>query len=292
MSSTKKKVLLTGATGFLGKTFITLYQDNFEIQPLNLRDASYENVDYSNFDCLVHCAALVHQMQGAPEQEYFEINAELTKRLATTAKQKGLAHFIYISTAHVFGDSGSLSDHSHSYSETSECYPKDAYGRSKLLAEKYLNDLHSDGFTVSIVRPPMVYGKGAKGNIVTLAKLIKKCAVIPLDYRKNRRSIVYVENLCGFIERIIERKKSGIFLPQDAKPVSIAELVTLIATALEKQIVLFALPGFALRLVFLIFPKLGSRLFGTLQLDSSASNTALEYTPRYSTLEGLKKMLS
>jgi nucleoside-diphosphate-sugar epimerase len=290
LSSPPQKILLTGASGFLGKTFNELYQDQFQVEKLNLRNGIIET-DYSSYECLIHCAAMVHKINGAPEKEYFAINAELTKKLAIIAKKNGLRHFIFISTVHVYGDSGSVSNHEQSYSENSQCHPKDAYGRSKLLAEKYLQELADANFTVSIVRSPLVYGKGSKGNIVSLIKLIQKCPILPLAYKQNHRSIIYVENLCYFIQLLVQQKVGGIFLPQDEHPVSTAELVRLISKALNKKILLLSMPCFLMRFIFFVFPKQSSRLFGTLQIDSRISNQLINYKPPYSTLDGLKKTL-
>ncbi|MGZ3901555.1 MAG: NAD-dependent epimerase/dehydratase family protein, partial [Bacteroidia bacterium] len=187
----RKKILLTGASGFVGGNFLELYNKDFEIVPVSLRNKKIEDIDFKGFDCVVHCAALVHQMKGAPDSEYFKINFELTKTLAEAAKAAGVPQFIFLSTAHVFGDSGSLKSHEIKLNETTVCTPKDAYGKSKLAAENYLFSIADSHFTVSVIRPPMVYGKGAKGNIITLGKLIKLCPVLPFKWDFNKRSIVF-----------------------------------------------------------------------------------------------------
>ncbi|WP_374028780.1 NAD-dependent epimerase/dehydratase family protein [Bdellovibrio bacteriovorus] len=288
----KKKVLLTGATGFVGSNFLKRHGNDFDITCLDLRKVALESTSFAGYDSLVHCAALVHQMQGAPEQEYFKVNYELTKALAEKAKQEGVKHFIFISTAHVYGDSGSLTDHQTRLTEETVCHPHDPYGRSKLAAEEFLLTVQSNDFTVSIIRPPMVYGKGAKGNIVSLAKLIKLCPLLPLDYTKNRRSIVFVGNLCHFIALTVEKKAAGILLPQDAEAVSISTLVKEIAGAMDRKVVLFSIPSFLLTLIFKASKKLSLRLFGSLAMDSSASNKKLGYTAKYSTREGLRELVT
>ncbi|MGZ3769083.1 MAG: NAD-dependent epimerase/dehydratase family protein [Bdellovibrio sp.] len=288
----KKKILLTGASGFVGSNFLARYSKNFNIKSVSLRDNAPDSISYEGFDCVVHCAALVHQMKGAPKQEYFQINYELTKKLADRAKTDGVKHFIFLSSAHVFGDSGNLYNHEKTLSEISECIPHDAYGKSKLAAEKYLLSIQGPSFTVSLIRPPMVYGKGAKGNIITLAKLIKVWPLLPFAYTLNKRSIVFVGNLCQFIALTIEKKIPGILLPQDPSPVSIGYLVAEIAHALKVSPILFNIPNILMKIIFRIIPKASVRLFGSLAFDSTRTNERLGYTPFFSTREGLKEMFS
>ncbi|WP_413287803.1 NAD-dependent epimerase/dehydratase family protein [Bdellovibrio sp. HCB337] len=286
------KVLLTGASGFVGGRFMKDQGQHFEIQTVDLRKSTPESLDMSGIHSIVHCAALVHQMQGAPEEKYFDINTELTRRLAQRAKDQGVKQFIFLSTAHVFGDSGTLKNPAPSLNEGTPCHPKDAYGRSKLEAEKNLLEMKSENFVVTIIRPPMVYGKGAKGNLLALAKLVRVAPFLPLKYTLNQRSVIYVGNLCHFIGLAIQAKKSGIFLPQDPQPLSIAELVDGIAKAMDKKTHLFALPFFFYRILFNAVPSISLRLFGSLALDSKGSNTALNYKAPYSTQEGLRDMFS
>ncbi len=288
----KKKILLTGASGFVGKNFLKTYQSEHDITPVSVRAQTLKDLNLKGFDCVIHCAALVHQMKGAPESQYFEVNYELTKTLARKALEAGVGHFVFISTAHVYGDSGDLFNHQARLSETTPCLPRDAYGRSKLKAEEFLQTLNSSDFCISIIRPPMVYGKGAKGNILALAKLVERVPLLPLGYAANRRSLIGIENLCYFISLVTKKRLPGVFLPQDKEPLSIKELVTSLASAMDRRILLFCLPNFVMHFIFKLAPKLSSRLFGTLALESETSNRNLGYTPQLSTRDGFKSMLS
>lgn len=286
-----KNILLTGSSGFIGSNFKSTYKDSFNITSVSLKKMQPKQIELKNTDCVVHCAALVHQMQGAPESEYFKINYELTKDLANHAKSQGVKHFIFLSTAHVFGDSGDLYNHNFRLNENSPCNPTDAYGKSKLSAERYLLEIQSQDFNVSIIRPPMVYGKGAKGNIITLAKLINIIPILPLNYEQNRRSLIYIDNLCQFIALVIETQSAGILLPQDAEPVSIASLSKFISSALLKKRYFFIFPKHIMLIIFKILPKISVRLYGTLAFDSRETNLTLKYKPQISSQEGLKRML-
>ncbi len=285
------KVFLTGASGFVGSNFQQRHGGEFAITTASLRSSSPAEMNLKGYDCVLHCAALVHQMQGAPEEHYFTINYELTKRLADTAKKAGVHHFIYISTAHVFGDSGDLYRHDRRLDEKSPCHPHDPYGKSKLAAEEYLQSISCETFTVSIVRPPMVYGRGAKGNILSLIKLVKKTPFIPLGYKNNARSIIYVGNLCHYLSLVIRKRAGGIFLPQDKEPISIGSLVESITIALKVKRYIFPPPQALLKILFHLTPKISLRLFGTLAMNSEESDKTIDYKAPLSTQEGLTEMI-
>ncbi|WP_374079946.1 NAD-dependent epimerase/dehydratase family protein [Bdellovibrio bacteriovorus] len=287
-----KKIILTGATGFVGSYFQQEYANQYDIIPANLRSTQVTDIPLQGIEGIVHCAALVHQMRGAPKQEYFKINFELTRKLATRAKSSGVKQFVFISTSHVYGTSGNLYDHGERLTEYSKCVPQDAYGQSKLAAENFLLSIQDANFKVSIIRPPMVYGKGAKGNMLNLAKLINHMPFLPLAFTKNRRSIVYIGNLCHVISLVLNQEASGIFLPQDPQLVSTSDLVKLIANALKKGVYLFTLTSLGYGLLFKLFPKISIRLFGTLALDSTETRHRLGEICKFSTQEGLKKMFT
>jgi nucleoside-diphosphate-sugar epimerase len=286
----KEKILVTGASGFIGKHFVNTFAQSYDMKVVSLKTAPPSAVPLNDVQAIVHFAGLAHQMQGAPPSEYFRINFELTRDLAKKAKSNGVKQFIYISTAHVFGEFGNLTDHSQRLFESTPCVPKDPYGQSKLAAEEYLKELEDENFVVSIVRPPMVYGEGAKGNLISLGKLIRLFPILPFRFNENHRSVVYVGNLIQFVNLAIQSKKSGIFLPQDEKTVSIEDLVIYIAKAMNKKIILFSIPNFLYSLLKKLKPHLCTRLFGTLAFDSTESNIRLGFVPQVSTEEGIRRM--
>lgn len=281
----KLQVLITGSTGFIGKNFLKKYSQTYDLKPVDLRIEKPSEVSMAGVDTVLHFAALVHQMNGALEKHYFEINTTLTKQLALKAKQDQVQHFIFLSTAHVYGQYGNLKNHSERLTETTLCQPADAYGRSKLEAENFLRSLEDENFKVSIIRSPLVYGPDGKGNLNALKKLITLFPILPFSFPDNRRSLIFVENLIYFIHLIIEKRKSGLFLPQDEHPISIQNLVEYLALALHKKVILFRLPRFLFRLLCQIKPSIAQKLFGTLALASEKSNKRLDYTPLISTKE-------
>ncbi len=280
----KKTVMVTGASGFVGSNFIEKYKDEFNIIPVCLIEKTPEELNYEGVDCILHLAALVHQMKGAPEEKYFEVNTELTRRLAVEAKKNGVKHFVFYSTVKVYGYDGDLYKHDIILTTESECKPNDPYGRSKYEAEKVLEKLRDEGFGVSIIRPPMIYGPGVKGNMINLIKLVRFCPVLPFDYSNNRRSIVCIENLLSVTDRVIKNFEEGIFIPQDEKAISIKELAEVITESLGKKRIFINYPKFIYSLLCRLKPNVMIRLYGSLQFEVVESD-------KIGTKEGIKDMI-
>ena len=139
----KKKILVTGANGFIGKRFIEYNKERFNITTLSVREENYKTIDFSGFDSIVHLAGKAHDMDCKDDSEYYKVNIDITKNIATKSKTDGVKHFIYISSVKVYGkeDRGLIT-------EKSECFPKDAYGKSKLLAEQFLQTIQDENFKV------------------------------------------------------------------------------------------------------------------------------------------------
>jgi len=282
----KPLIGLTGYSGFIGSTFAKEYEDKYTISRIDLRSSATSSLDFGEMSTLVHCAGLAHQMNGAPAEKYYTVNADLTRSLALAAKQNGVQHFIYLSTAHVYSNNHK---HSGTFNESSLPAPIDDYGKSKLKAEVLLRELESNTFKVSIIRPPMVYGPACKGNFPRLIRLVKSLPFLPFGYTKNRRSIIYVSNLTFFISLLIDRKISGIFLPQDRTPLSIQEIVRLIKGGLDVQSPMLSIPDSMVGLLARLFPKQTDRLFGTFAFDSTVTNLLTEYEAPYSSAQGISE---
>ncbi|MGB6019589.1 MAG: NAD-dependent epimerase/dehydratase family protein, partial [Sulfurimonadaceae bacterium] len=230
------KLLLTGATGFIGSSFYSNYHDKFEIETFSFQK-DLNTLSISNTDTLVHLSALVHRMDGASEEAYNEVNLIKTVALAKKAKDAGVKQFIFMSSVKVYGEESDTP-----YNETTPCHPKDPYGESKLEAENALLSLESEAFKITIVRTPVVYGEGVKANILKLIGLTDNYSYLPFGGIANRRSMVYVENLTHLVAEIIVQKKEGVFLASDDHAVSTTHLIRSIAKALNKKIFLFPCP--------------------------------------------------
>lgn len=281
-------ILISGSSGFIGTNFI-INSSEFSNIEVDLLNQAVEEIDFTNVDSVLHLAALVHQMQGAPEEQYFKINRDLAYEVAKRAKEHGVKHFVLMSTAKVFGES---TTNKPSFNENSECRPQDAYGKSKYEAEKLIRELEGDNFRIAIVRSPLVYGAGVKANMYNLLKLVDGFPILPLGGIQNKRSMVYVRNLVALLKHIIETQASGVFIAGDRSSLSTTELTQLIGTAFNKRILLIKIPNFIRSIVAKIKPSIIERLIGSLELDNSSTNKKLGFIPPFSTEEGIKEMVS
>ncbi len=281
------KVIVTGAGGFIGKRLIEINDDTeFKLIPLSLRNQSVFAVDLCGADAIIHLAGKAHDLSRADPQIYYDINYTLTKSLAEKAVQQNVSHFIYVSTIKVYGaETGSI------LNEHSPCHPVDAYGKSKLQAEIFLQNMQSKNFKVAIVRPPLVYGAGVKGNMLRLINLATKNTPLPFAKINNRRSMVYVDNLIELLHTILREKASGIFLTSDEAPLSTEELLIMIKKNLGKKNNFISLPKGVRKVLKFIKPNVYQRLFGSLVIDNSETNKLLNFKPKYSTDFGIKQMV-
>lgn len=263
----KKKIIVTGASGFVGRNFIEKYKDLYDIIPISLRTTKIEDIDFTDVDCILHLAALVHQMKGAPEEKYFEINRDLTEKLAIKAKENKVKHFVFYSTVAVWGTHGYF-DHDRVIILKTPTNPKTPYARSKLDAENILNKLKNNNFKISILRPPMIYGEGCPGNLPKLEKLVKISPVLPFDYSENRRTMVDKKKLIEETNDIIQEQREGIFIPKDSKDISIKDIIENLARKKNKKIKLIKFPKIIFDLLYKIKPQIIESLYGSLRFTS------------------------
>ena len=244
-----------------------------------------EDINFDSVDIVLHCAALVHQKIEHSYEKYHEINVEYPLKLAKLAKENGVKQFVFISTIAVYGEDEEKLD------ENTVCNPITPYGDSKLEAEIELLKLNDDNFVVSIIRPPMIYGKNAPGNIDSLVKLVKKLSIIPLGGIENKRGFISIQNLCHMIDEIITQQKLGIFLASDDEPLSTSNLIELIAKNLNKKVYLIKIPFFE-SLLKLVKPSFHKRLYGSLEVDNSITKENLNLKNPYSVEDGIKLMIN
>jgi len=280
-----KKILLTGSSGFIGNYFINKYQDKYNVDTFSFVNNDFNSLDLKNIDTIIHLSALVHQMGGASRQEYEKVNITQTIDLAKKAKQSGVQHFIFMSTVKVYGEESALV-----YTEDTICKPQDDYGISKLKAEQELLKLKDDNFKVSIIRTPIVYGYGVKANIKSLISLTAKISVLPFRGIKNKRSMVYIGNLCHLIDELIVQQNESVFLASDDEPLSTTKLIKLIAQNLNKKVYLIKIPLFK-SLLKVVKPSFHKRLFESLEVNNSKTKEILNLNNPYSVEDGIKFMI-
>ncbi|RRD27114.1 NAD-dependent epimerase/dehydratase family protein [Fusobacterium canifelinum] len=288
----KMTLMITGASGFIGSNFIEKYKDEYNIIPIDLLKISPEELNFNGVDCVLHLAALVHQMKEIAREKYFEVNTELTRRVAESAKKNGVKHFVFFSTVKVYGYDGDLKNHNYVLNEFSECNPKgDPYGESKLEAEKILKKMETENFIVAIIRPPMVYGKGVKGNMENLIKLIKFSPILPFKYDKNKRSLVNIDNLLYLTYLVINKQAKGIFLPLDDKNLSLQEIFEGIEEALGIKRINIKLFQPIFWVLTKIKPIIMLRLYGSLQFNNEQTKREIDYQPKITYKKGVKEAI-
>ena len=280
-----KNILVTGSSGFVGSYFLEKYQKEYTFHTFSFLKDDIKNLHLENIDAIVHLSALVHQMEGADSDAYDRVNVQQTLHLATLAKEAGVGQFIFMSSVKVYGE-----ESEEVYRYDTECKPQDAYGVSKLKAEKGLEKLQSDSFQVSIIRTPIVYGYGVKANIKSLLSLVKSVKILPFKDIQNRRSMVYIGNLAHLIDILIVKKKSGLYLIADDAVVSSSELMKMIAKKLSKKLYLIKVPFFSF-VVEKLRPNIYKRLYKSLELDISKTKADLDYHNIYSFEEGIEYMI-
>jgi len=282
-----KKILITGNKSFVGTNFIK--HSNYRmIDEKSLFNYVPGSINFSQYDLILHLVAIVHQKKTIPDQEYYKVNRDLAVQIATEAKDAGVKQFIFLSTVKVYG---AFRSNTAPWSESSECFPEDAYGKSKYEAEIALRKLEDSNFTVSIIRTPLVYGEGVRANMKSIISLVQKSSILPLRDIHNKRNFTSAENLAAYIDRIIELKASGTFIAMDRESISTSDLVRMISENLEKKIYLFKTPDFIVRIGLKIYPALFERLYGSYEMDNSETLRILQFEPPLTTKEGIKRMI-
>ena len=275
-----KKILITGANSYIGvsvERYLARWPEAYQADTVDMVDGSWREQSFRGYDAVLHVAGLVHQPRTkddpAEADRYDRINHLLAVETAEKAKKDGVKQFLFLSSASVYGLNAPVGKVVMITRDT-PLKPADNYGISKKNAEEGLRKLQDACFKVAIVRPPMIYGKGCKGNYQTMAKLAKKLPVFP--WVDNQRSMLYMENLAEFLRLLIDDGAEGTFCPQNNEYVNTSEMVNLIAHANGRNILL--LHGFAWALK-LLRPVTGivDKAFGSLCYDYGLSCYSKDY---------------
>lgn len=276
-----KRILITGANSYIGTSFEKYINENYpgqyEIDTVDMIDGSWREKSFEGYDSVFHVAGIAHSDSGKisaeKEKLYYSVNTDLTIETAKKAKADGAKQFIFMSSAIVYGDSAPIGKDKLITKDT-PVSPANCYGDSKVQAENGIRPLNDDNFKVAILRPPMIYGKGSKGNYPLLSKIAQKTPIFP--YVKNERSMLYIENLCEFVRLMIENGEAGTFWPQNEEYSNTSELVKMIAEAYGKRVRLVKGFGWALKLLSYVTPVV-NKAFGSLRYDMGMSGYAVEY---------------
>ncbi|HNV71453.1 MAG TPA: NAD-dependent epimerase/dehydratase family protein [Candidatus Ozemobacteraceae bacterium] len=328
------KILITGASGFVGTELLRFWRSSgheitgtSHVTPFPMADCTRVSVDprqrhvetgqkessiswllvddlvstdwdkiVVGHDVVVHLAARVHQMNDGPDAArlYFQTNTEGTRRLAESAQKAGVKRFVFISTVKAMGEE--TSDGA-TWTEDTPCQPLDAYGESKRAAEQLLLEMHrQSGFPAVILRPPLMYGPGVKGNMASLMHLVESGWPVPVGGIANRRSFLSVSNLASAIDAVIDHAAAvgQVFLVTDGIPMSTAQLVAVMGDAIGRKPWIIGFPEIIWRLGAKL-PFLGSRvrrLTGSLALSSVRISTEIGWKPPFSMLDTLRETFS
>lgn len=255
-----KKILITGANSYIGISFENYMKqyDGYEIDTIDMTDDNWRNKNFESYDVVFHVAGIAHSDTGTATEEqkalYYKINTDLTVETAQKAKNDGVGQFIFMSSIIVYGSKNEC------ITIDTKPAPDNFYGESKLKADIEIHKLEDKDFKVVSIRSPMIYGKGSKGNYPKISKLARITPVFP-DY-DNKRSMLYIGNLCEFIRLIINNEDCGYFYPQNKEYVKTSYLVKGIANTYGKKIFLTKLLN--LFIALLKHNSLINKVFGNL----------------------------
>lgn len=268
-----KKLLLSGKNGYVATNLYEFFKDeNYEVDNISLKNKKWNRLDFSSYDIAIHLAGIVHQKKSINLKNYIDVNARLTYDFAKKCKADGIKHFIFFSTMSVYGENGSLNKIIE-IRDKENTNPNTNYGISKLYAEELLWKLNDDNFKITIVRPPMIYGKDSPGNFYSLIKIGKIFPIFPkID---NKRSAIYIDNLSNYIDMIIRKKHYGILHPQDPDYLSTNYVLKLVAEKFDNKIHFLKMPK--LFLSFLNKLTIFKKVYGNLTYSKNIDNVHKDY---------------
>lgn len=231
-----KRILVTGKSSFIAGHFarhMEAYRDEYSVELMSVRGDSWKGIDFSRYDCVIHAAGIAHVgYRDDMRDEYISVNRDLTLEIANAAKAAGVRQFIFLSSIIIYGPAARAGKTRYITADT-EPAPENAYGESKLLAEKGLQRLSDADFAVAILRLPMVYGEGCRGNYALLTKYAELLPVFPA--RCGFRSAIAVETLAEKLRRCIDAAADGVFFPQDAEYMTTPGMLRAIRSARGKK---------------------------------------------------------
>ncbi|EAS44615.1 UDP-glucose 4-epimerase [Photobacterium profundum] len=298
-------ILLTGATGFIGKAIYETNENGFRCVVRNASQYTLNDVfkvdgihSTTNWnaafqggvDSVIHLAGLAHNASYTDE-EFFDVNTEGTIHLASEAAKAGVKRFVFVSSIGVNG----ANTFGNAFDENETPKPHNSYAESKLRAEQGLQKIAKEtGLEVVIIRPTLVYGANAPGNVGSLTKLIKKVPFLPFGLCKNKRSFVSVTNLASFIYTcVIHPKAAGeTFLISDGESISTKAFTSAIAKGLGTSLVQLPVPITLMKLAAKVLGKShqANQLIGDLEVDPSKASRLLGWTPPETMAQAMDKL--
>lgn len=301
------KILITGANGFIGRYLCKSFErDGIVLRKavrnsknkrntVNIGDITEQTswqAALKNIDTVIHLASKAHVLSNSQADilDYEKINIGGATNLAMQCNLASVKHFIYISSIGVNGCNTSGKP----FNESDRPSPCDAYAETKFKAEIEIRNVLNDNITLCIIRPPLVYGPGNPGNMKLLFNIAAKSIPLPLAGLKNKKSIIYVENLVSAVKLLCINRRNGLYLISDNESISTSELLINIRDLLNNKAPIFKLPMFLLKSLFFLLGK--STQFKKLNAELLVSNDKLKkdlnWQPPFTLSEGLRKTIN
>lgn len=270
------RVLITGANSYIGvsvERWLMKTPEQFHVDTVDTMNNAWRQANFSQYDVVFHVAGIAH-VNPKPEMAplYYKVNRDLTVEIARHAKECGVRQFVFMSSKIVYQSSKDLKEHV--VTLRTEPKPNDFYGDSKLQAEKGLNELACDSFRVANLRPCMIYGPNGKGNFPRLVWLAQKTPIFPAWH--NKRSMLYIDNLCEFVKQIILNQYDGTFYPQNKELVDTVEVIRYFSKKYNHKVWISKLFNPCVWIGAKIFKPV-SKMFASSYYDPAMSKYDFEY---------------
>lgn len=256
-------ILVIGDSSYIGNAFLSHLRDHTDhrAEGMSLRDPAWESRSFVGFDAVFFAVGLTHVKETAENAaQFFAVNRDMALACARKARTEGVRQFIYMSSMSVYGMYQGV------ITPQTPPHPITNYGRSKLEAEEDLRLLENENFKICILRPPMVYGKNCKGNYRSLVRLVRKMPVFPRI--QNSRSVLSIENLCGFLTLAVERELFGLYFPQNRERICTTDMACWIAEGLGKRLLLSRTAAAATRCL-MPFSRMARKAFCSLTYEDT-----------------------
>jgi nucleoside-diphosphate-sugar epimerase len=267
-----KKILITGKDSYIGTSFekwLKQWPGQYEVDTVGTKNDEWRSFDFSGYDTVLHVAGIAHVSVNPKMKDlYYRVNRDLAIDVAQKAKKVGVKQFVFMSSIIVYGEDAPIGAKMMITKDTVP-QPSNFYGKSKLASDLAIQKMNDVQFHTVVIRSPMVYGPGCKGNFPKLIKFAKLCPVFP-DIN-NERSMIFIDNLSEFIRLCIDWDVSGVFYPQNRDYLSTKVIIAILAEQMCKKVWFISHFNILFRLVS---KKIGliNKVFGSKVYDATLSD--------------------
>lgn len=275
-----KRILITGANSYIGdsvKRYLEKFPNDYKVDIIGTKGLVPLKDSFIGYDVVFNVAGVAHVRESRSNRSlYYEVNRDLVVNIAKKAKMAGVRQFVLLSSMSVYGKTtGHIR-------KTDIPLPNNAYGDSKYQADEEIKNISDDTFKFACLRPPMVYGKQCTGNYQILRKFALSSPIFP-DYR-NKRSMIYIENLCEFVKEVIDFEREGLFFPQNVEYINTSRMVEIISQCHGKKIHFTKIFNWAIKMVPIDIVK---KVFGDLTYEDVDTVGTCEFVESIKRTEGI-----